>query len=618
MSITFTSVWEENTIMKRLIAIILACLLAVSVFTGCKNEEQEELKGAKVSMYLTTLPESLDPAGFYTTQDDIRLMGLLYEGLTTVNEKGKLEKALAKDWEYDFNEKTGNLELLISLENSRWSDGNEVKAEDFRFAWQRILRPENNNPHSSLLYPVLNAQSAKEGYCSIDDVGIVCQDTKVLMITFDKNYVNEDDYSKGEIKDKVEYFLSRLASPALVPLRQDVVDDDTHEWCEKNGSSYVTNGPFKIKSWNSSELTFERNVNYRCVGDVEGTADDKIVKPYQIITFYESGATAEDQAAAYEKGEINYLNLNSASDETVKKYDKDIETENLYSTYCLYLDINNDTLGDAWVRQALSVALDREAIAKGVYGEPATGFVPTGIDDATAKTDFRKKGGDLISSKSNIDLALSYLEQAGVNPKGKIIAIDVSKTREDDIFIANKCKEAWEALGFVVRVNTVTQGYINSKRNGTYELDKNNKQGNIVFASVLAANLQSTTTDAYSVLTSFSGKYSGGAFDLRDEDFTYPSHVTGFNDPNYDAYCDAFVNAKNTKSRTTAMHNAESYLISQMPVIPVVFNNAYYVSQDLSKYETDGFGRLIFTELKLDTYDPDEERKALEAEKENK
>lgn len=604
--------------MKRLIAFILACLFVASVFTftGCSDKEAEELKGAKVSMFLTTLPESLDPAGFYTSQDDIRLMGLLYEGLTTVSEKGKVEKALAKEWEYDFNKKTGNLELLISLDNSRWSDGNEVKAEDFRFAWQRILRPENNNPHSALLYPVLNAQKAKEGYCSIDDIGVVCQDTKVLMITFEKDYVNEDDYSKSEVKEKVEYFLSRLASPALVPLRQDVVDDDTHEWCEKNGASYVTNGPFKIKSWNSNELTFERNVNYRCVGDVEGTADDKVVKPYQLITFYEKGLTADEQVASYDKGEINYLNLNSASDETVKKYEKNIKTENLYSAFCLYLDIeneNNTLFSDAKVRQALSTALDREAIAKGVYGEPATGFVPTGIDDTSAKTDFRKKGGDLISPKSNIQSAKALLEEAGVNPKGKIIAIDVSKAREDDLFIAEKCKEAWTELGFVVRINSVTQGYVNSKRNGTYEIDKNNTQGSNVFASVLATNLQSTTTDAYSVLTSFSGKYNGGAFDLRNSEFTYPAHVTGYNDPEYDKLCDAFVKAADTKGRTNAMHKAEEYLVKQMPAIPVVFNNAYYVSQDISKYETDSFGRLIFTELKLETYDPDEERAALEA-----
>ena len=609
--------------MKRLLALILASLMIVSALASCgggtdeeKEKKKDEIKGAEIQMFLTTLPETIDPAASYTTVDQIRLMGLLYEGLTSVDEKGKLSNALLKSYEYDFNQKTGNLELLITLESSRWSDGNLITADDFRYAWKRVLLPENNNSNAALLYPILNAKKVKEGLCSEDDFGMYSLKNNLIQITFEKDYVNEDDFSKGEVKKQVEYFLRRLASPALVPLRQDVVDDDTHEWCEKNGASYVTNGPFKIKSWNSNELTFERNVNYRCVGDVEGTADDKVVKPYQLITFYEKGLTADEQVASYDKGEINYLNLNSASDETVKKYEKNIKTENLYSAFCLYLDIeneNNTLFSDAKVRQALSTALDREAIAKGVYGEPATGFVPTGIDDTSAKTDFRKKGGDLISPKSNIQSAKALLEEAGVNPKGKIIAIDVSKAREDDLFIAEKCKEAWTELGFVVRINSVTQGYVNSKRTGTYEIDKNNTQGSNVFASVLATNLQSTTTDAYSVLTSFSGKYNGGAFDLRNSEFTYPAHVTGYNDPEYDKLCDAFVKAADTKGRTNAMHKAEEYLVKQMPAIPVVFNNAYYVSQDISKYETDSFGRLIFTELKLETYDPDEERAALEA-----
>lgn len=608
--------------MKRLLAIILACLFIVSAFTGCGDSEvQEELKGAEIPMFLTTLPESIDPSAFYTSVDDIRIMGLIYEGLTTINEKGKLEKALAKAWEYDFNPKTGNLELLISLESSRWSDGNAVSTEDFRFAWQRILRPENNNAYASLLYPILNAKDAKEGNCSIDDIGIVCQDNSTLMITFDKEYVNEDDFSKKQVKEKVESFMRRLSSPALVPLRQDVVDDDTHEWCEANATSYVTNGPFKIKAWNSGEITFERSVNYRCVGDVDTNADDKVVKPYKIITAYTDGTTAENNVKNYEEGKINFLNLNSASDETVKKYEKKMETENVYSTFCLFLDIaneNNDLLSNEKVRQALSMAIDRTAIAKSVNGAPATGFVPTGVDDTNEKSDFRKKGGNLIPVKGDIEGAKKLLAEAGVTPKGKIISIDVSNRREDDAAIVNACVKAWQQLGFSVKLKTVTQGYINSKRNGTYEIDKNNSQGNIVFASVLAVNVQSTTPDAYSILTSFSGEFGGGKLDLRADEIAYPGHVTGFNDAEYDKLCAAFVNAKNEKEETAAMHKAEEYLVEKMPAIPVVFNNAYYVCDELSNFEVDGYGRLIFTELELDTYSKKAEREALKAKEEAK
>lgn len=600
--------------MKRLLAIILTSLFILSVFTGCGSSEvEEEIKGAEISMFLTTLPESIDPSASYASPDDIRIMGLLYEGLTAIGENGKLENALAKRYEYDFNIKTGNLELIIELENSRWSDGNLVTSEDFRFAWLRILKPEFNSPSASLLYPILNAKNAKEGNCSIDDVGIVCQDTKTLMITFEKSFANEDDYSKGEVKSKVENFMRRLASPALVPLRQDVVDDDTHDWCQANGTTYVTNGPFKIKAWNTGELTFERSVNYRCVGDNDGNADDKLVRPYKISTKYYEGLTAEDHYEKYKNGEINYINLNSASDETVKELSKSVEKAPLYSTYCLYLDINHEVLSDAKVRQALSMALDRTAIAKGVNGAPATGFVPTGVDDTDEKSDFRKKGGDLVSATPNIEAAKKLLKEAGIDPKGKIIAIDVSNRREDDAFIVAEVVKAWKELGFTVRINSVTQGYINKKNSGEFEFDKNNTKGVFVYASVLAVNLQSTTPDAFSILTSFSGEYGGKAIDVRAPMGEYTPHVTGFFDAEYDKLCGEFVNAKDAKTAAAAMHKAEEYLVNQMPAIPVVFNYAYYATQDLSDFEIDAFGRLNFTKLNLETYSEKAEREALKA-----
>ena len=136
--------------MKKLLALILACLFVLSALVSCGGGEddkkkKEEIKGAEIQMFLAPLPESIDPSAAYTTVDQMRIMGLLYEGLTTVTEKGKLENALCKEYEYEFNQRTGNLEIMVTLESSRWSDGNLVTADDFRFAWKRVLLPENDN-----------------------------------------------------------------------------------------------------------------------------------------------------------------------------------------------------------------------------------------------------------------------------------------------------------------------------------------------------------------------------------------------------------------------------------------------------------------------------------------
>ncbi len=588
--------------MKRLLALILSCLFVASSLVACsggsddeKEKKKDEIKGAEIQMFLTTLPESIDPSASYTTVDHIRLMGLLYEGLTTINEKGKLEKALCKSYEYDFNQRTGNLELLITLENSRWSDGNLITADDFRFAWKRVLLPENNNINASLLYPILNAKKVKEGLCSEDDFGMYSLKNNLIQITFEKDYVNEDDYSKSEVKKKVEYFLRRLASPALVPLREDVVDDDTKDWCKPNGTSYVTNGPFKIKAWNSGELTFERSVNYRCVGDSESNADDKIVKPYRLITLYAQGTSADDHYQRYVDENCFFLNLNSASPEVVSAFGKKVDEDPTLSSTVIYLDHTHELFANPKVRQALSMAIDRNAIAAATNSAAATGFVPTGVEDVKANSDFRKKGGNLWAASANIEAAKALLAEAGVKPANHVISIEFSNLRKDDEEMANAIQTAWKALGFKIKFGGKKQMYIDSKEDGTYELIKNNEAVNA--ASVIIVNQQSMTTDAYSILTSYSGEYGGNVVDVTKKDVVYGAHTTGYADAEYDKLCAAFANAENAKTRTAAMHEAEKYLAEQMPVIPLVFNNSYYVTQKLSGIETDKFGRLDFTEL---------------------
>lgn len=584
--------------MKKLLALVLAMLMLVPVMlTGCGNDEE---KGAEIQMFLAALPTTLDPAASYTTTDQTRLMGLIYEGLFTIDEDGKLEKALCKDYEYDYDERTGYLDLFISLENSRWSDGNKVTADDFRFAWKRIILPEKKNSNAALLYPILNAKNVKEGLCSEDDFGVYAIDSNTIQIRFEKDFLNEDEFNDDATKKQVEYFLRRLASPALVPLRQDVVDDNTKEWCSPNGTSYVTNGPFKIKAWNSGELTFERSVNYRCVGDSDSNPNNKIVKPYRLITLYSEGTTADKHFERFENMENFYINLGSASSEKINEYIGDVQSDSLLSTYCIYLDTSNELFKDPRVRTALSMAIDRRSIAFATFTTPATGLIPAGVEDVSKDKDFRKEGGALISSLGDIDGAKQLLAEAGIDPSRQKIAIDYSDDTFTDQFIANALYDSWSELGFRVQLSSKTQKFIDSKETGDYPLNQTHEDGGV--GTVILVNLQSQTPDAYSMLTAVSSEFGGTYIDVTTADVEYSSHVTGYSDKTYNDLVSQFIFAKSDEYRVALMHKAEEYLISKMPVIPVVFNRANYITQDLSKYKTDKFGRLNFTELNQKNY----------------
>ncbi|MBQ8759319.1 MAG: hypothetical protein IJZ20_06475, partial [Clostridia bacterium] len=299
--------------MKKILALVLAAVMLLSAVSlvGCSSsaKKKDADKGAQIQMYLCDYPTNLDPTAVsYGSQEQIKLFGLLYEGLYTIDEKGELEELVADEHTYFVDPLDNTLKLEITLRGTRWSDGVPVDADDFVYAWQRLLKPGNNNPAAALLYPVKNAKAVKEGLCSLNDLGVRAVKDNVIQIAFEKEFMN------------IEYFMRRLASPALVPLREDNATkfDDAgnldYTWDASTTVGLpITNGAFKYKKLNTDVMELERNLHYDNVSQVEENAPDKVVKPHMIITLYSAGKDIEDHMARFDNDEAFFVNLSSAT-----------------------------------------------------------------------------------------------------------------------------------------------------------------------------------------------------------------------------------------------------------------------------------------------------------------
>ncbi len=565
---------------KRLISLLLSAVLMLSMLASCNNsddenmpaEEEEQDKGAIIEMYFGQMPRDFDPTNFATDSDEYQITALIYEGLTGIDKNGKVYGIGAEEWEYEVDERDGELKLLMKLKSSKWSDGIPVRADDYVFAWKRLLAPSNSNPAASLLYPIKNARKVKSGEVTVADIGASAVSESILQITFEEGFTD------------VQYFLECLASPMLVPLREDKVKSD--DWSTRL-DLLVTNGPFAIKSMSEDRLLIERSLHYNSIRTRQ--KPDTYVKPYRIIAHF---GNEEEAIELYGSDDVatKYFYLSDLSKEAYAQFGSDVKTNSDITTYTYFFNTKNELLADAGTRKALSAALDRAAIAeiRGVGAEAATGLVPTGVREAGSKKDFREVGGDVLTAS---------LEGAKAEKTGAIkLTYNADRAYEEEI--AKHAEKAWEALGFTVELDGVEGTMIDDIiKSGEYD--------------VIAADYISFTSDAYGFVAPFAFEFSGSYVDVTNPDVFFNAHFTGFESEEYNALIEQLYTA-DKKTRASLMHDAEKMLLDEAPVAPIFFEKVNYVSSSkLSKIEVNYRGAKIFTKTKLSGYKKINEAKEL-------
>lgn len=572
--------------MKKVLSLILAMLMLVSVMAGCTTLEGDD-KGAIIDMYLTTEVYNFDPQLAVTDDAQLKTMRLMYDGLTTLDENGKWKGSLMKSYTVDVDNGEEFI-VLVTLNNTRWSDGRTVQAADFVYSWKRLLDPENSCEAASLLFDIKNARDVKLGDATIDDLGVAAVDTYVLQIEF-------------ESKVDLDQFFENCSSLALVPLREDVITRYGEEWACK--STYiVTNGPFSPKELiYGSVLRLERSAYYYRKSDkkdknAKEEALDKYVIPYRLLTKYDTGDAAA-QLGAFTSGSLFY-NGEIAMENRAEQEKNAIITD-MMSTHTYVFNTTNPLFQKAEVRRALSMALDRGEMAKiAVYADPATGYIPNKVFDTKTGTSFRNAGGDVISASADVSGAKSLLSSAGVTSGSFTISV---RNNPVDIAIAEYVKGVWSGLGFSVEIEQVKAKA--STNDPLVYVDNFQNLYNTGDFDVIAIDMAMPSPDAFSALSQFAVAYSGNGVDMNSETYDVYGHVSGYASEEYDALIESAFAEKDRAARATILHQAEEKLLNDMPVCPMIFlKDAYVYSSELSGISSDYYGARNFKKVKLNDY----------------
>lgn len=368
---------------KKIVGLVMALGLAGLFLTACGKQQttskQQELR-LSASAPLDTIDIS-KATGYGQT-------GNVFESFYRLGKNGQPTAGLAKKATVSAD----GLTWTFTLRDAKWSNGDQITAQDFVYSWRRSLTPKTASPYAYLFSGVKNADAISKGKLPVEQLGIKALDNKTVEISLEK---------------PIAYFKVLMAYPLFGPQNQKVV--------EKYGKKYATNskymvysGPFVIKDWTgtSDKWSFQKNPNY---WDKKQVKLDKI--SYKVVSNPNTG---------YELYQQGKLDMTPLSSQQVKNYKNSSEFKQYPYSYVAFLAYNfnatnaanKKALNNQNIRRALSLALDRKVLTKKVFGDGSqvpTGFVANDLaKNPQTGVDFAKEQAVTKTVAYDANLAKKY------------------------------------------------------------------------------------------------------------------------------------------------------------------------------------------------------------------
>ena len=462
-------------------------------------------------------PESIDPR-MSTSLSASAVQAQLFEGLTALDENSRPVAAAAESWTVSPD---GKKLVFVLRSGLKWSNGDPVTAQDFEYAWKTALSPELASPNAYMLYCLKNGEAYATKKTAAANVGVRAKDERTLEV---------------ELERPTAYFLSLTAFHAYYPVHKKTVEAND-KWANQP-QSLIGNGPFQLKTWvKSSRMELVKSEHYW-----DGS---KVKSPKLELFLLDNSSTA---LSMFESGQLDMGDSVPATEVPRLIKEGKVKVFPFLGTFYVSFNVTKPPFDSQKVRRALTLAIDRKAIAETLLrgGQiSALAFVPPGIADASADTDFRKQGADLIKD-NDLPTARNLMAEAGfAEGRGFPAVTFLYNTSESNKMIAEALQEMWRKnLGIQIALgNQEWKVYWDS-------LDKHNFQ----------MARESWSGDYPDPMTFLDLFVSGGSNNAPD-----------YRNPAYDRLIEEAQNALEPGQRMRALHAAEKILLDDAVIAPVFF-----------------------------------------------
>lgn len=412
----------------KLAGALLALAMAASACGGAGSG------GSGIFRLGITEPDSIDPYNIHESEGGL-IAKQLFEGVATVVD-GKVVANGSGKWETDSKCET----WTITIPDSNFSNGEKVKAEDYIRGFNRVVQPEAASNVAAFLEDI-------DGYNEVKTTkklsGATVKDEKTFEV---KLAAGKSDCE----------FYKRLVHPAFVP-----VPSVAGEWNNKTFNDMpVGNGPFKMKeAWqHDKSITLVPNDKY------VGKTKPAITEVQFTIE------NIENEYKGYQAGQRDWSRIPpSLIPQAEAKYKGKILKEVTAGVNYITVSTDQAPLNNKDVRKAISYAINREEINKGVFKGtqvPSDSYIPPIITDYYQKgvceactydeakaQELAKKGG--LTPGTEIEFLFNddgghkgWVEAAAQQVSKtlgiKVVAVPKPKFKDQ---LADMKKPGWKGLG---------------------------------------------------------------------------------------------------------------------------------------------------------------------------
>ena len=539
--------------------------------------------GSSINVCLASEPASIDPA-LNSAVDGATLLVHLFSGLAKwENNNGVL--SLVADAATDLPEgvegSDGKVTYTYTLRDGlKWSDGKDVTANDFVFAWNRAASADLAADYGYMFEVVDGYDEVAEG--TADSMNIKAVDDKTIEVT---------------LKNAVAYWNELLAFPTYFPVREDVVSNES--WAT-DPSTYVNNGPYTMTKWDHNSLiTLTKNPNFVDADTI--TMDE--------INFYLSD-DANNMLTNFENGSwqmIDDVPTNEIAALKDKYADEFVVTGQL-GTYYVCWNVNEDILpagssltgadaekAKAEIRNAVSLLFDRNYIVDeiGQAGQvPAASFVAMGLTDGDGSQFYNNanggKGGyyavDAGSLQSNFDTAVETLKKYYTydEASGKFTDFPTMtylyNTSEGHKAIGEYLQSALAQVGITMNLeNQEWNTFLETRKNGDYSIARNGWLADYN-DPICFLDMWVTGSGNNDVQFGKGANESVKAYSIDLTDLGYDTNVTdGTWAETYDVVISDIKSCTDNDTRYKLMHKAEDLLMSTGAICPLYFYTDIYM-----------------------------------------